>query len=67
MSVYNRLSVYPPQLWHTDEAAEYFQVHMKTIQGWCRKKKLPAKKVGRCWYVIGDRVHEMFGECPSDN
>lgn len=52
---------YPSQLWHTDEAAEYFQCHPKTIQCWCRRGQLPAIKVGLRWFVVVDKVRELFG------
>ena len=40
------------QPWLTlEQIAEELQIHIETVRGWVREKKLPAYKVGRIYRV----------------
>ncbi len=40
------------QPWLTlEQIAEELQIHIETVRGWVREKKLPAYKVGRVYRV----------------
>ncbi len=43
-----------------DEVAEYLQVPIETIWRWCRKKEIPAIKVGKYWRIPEDEFQKYI-------
>ena len=51
------------RLYRLQEVAAILGVHVMTVRRWVTGGVLPAKKIGRLWFVYGgDLLPERFGE-----
>lgn len=55
----------PEELWAVDVAALY-NVKLRSIQRWCQKGQVPARRIGRLWLVkvglLRDRNPDLYEE-----
>lgn len=51
--------VSPKQMRITQAAGEY-SIPVATLQRMCQTRKVRASKVGKCWYVTGKAMDDLF-------
>ena len=49
-----------PMFLTASQVAEFLQLHVNTVKGWCRVGKLQGTKIGKSWRIPKDGLRAMM-------
>ena len=53
-----------PMFLTAQQTADFLQLHVNTVKGWCRMGKLQGTKIGKAWHIPRDGLRALLEQRP---
>jgi len=54
-----------PMFLTAKQVADFLQLHVNTVKGWCRAGKLQALKIGKAWRIPKESLRAFMDTAPQ--